>query len=165
MHQLSKKIMSAIRIATGKKNKLFLHEPYLGTSELKNLKNCIKNNTVSSIGNFVHKFEKNVAKYTKSRFTISSINGTSALHIALKVIGLKNNEEVFIPALNYIATTNATLYCGGIPHFIDISKTDLGIDIEKFTNYLKQETKILGNKTINKRSGNVIKAVYLVSNP
>ena len=143
MEDFSKKIIAAIRTATGKRNKLFLHEPIMDGDEEKNLIKCVKSNTVSSIGDFVNKFENDISRFTKSKFAISTVNGTSALHIALKVIGLKKKEEVLIPSLNYVASANATMYCGGIPHFIDISKTDLGVDVEKLEKYLKKKNKIL----------------------
>ena len=59
------------------------------------------------------------------------------MHIALKLIDLKNNDEVLIPSLNFIASTNATLYCGGIPHFVEIEEKSLGVDIDKLDEYLK----------------------------
>ena len=74
---------------------------------------------------------KKIKKLTKSKYVIATINGTSALHIALKLAGVSKNDEVLIPSLNFIASTNATLYCGGIPHFIDIEETTLGVDIKK----------------------------------
>ena len=168
MINLSKRLISAIRKVAGKKNALFLHEPSLGIEEAKNLKECIKTNMVSSFGPFVEKFEKSISSFTKSKYAISTINGTSALHIALKVIGLREKEEVLIPALNYIASTNATLYCGGIPHFVDINKQDLGIDVEKLEEYLKKNTKLVKNKLINKLSKNTIRAViptHVYGNP
>ena len=168
MINLSKRVVSAIRKVAGKKKALFLHEPSLGVEEDKNLKECIKTNMVSSFGPFVEKFEKSISNFTKSKYAISTINGTSALHIALKVIGLKEKEEVLIPAFNYIASTNATLYCGGIPHFVDINKQDLGIDVEKLEEYLKKNTKLVKNKLINKLSRNTIRAVlptHVYGNP
>ncbi len=159
MVSLSKRLISAIRKVAGKKKNLFLHEPSLGIEEAKNLKECIKTNMVSSFGPFVEKFEKSVSRYTNSKYAVSTINGTSALHIALKVIGLKEKEEVLIPALNYIASTNATLYCGGVPHFVDINKEDLGIDVEKLEEYLRKNTKLIKNKLINKISKNRIRAI------
>ena len=168
MINLSKRLISAIRKVAGKKKALFLHEPSLGIEEAKNLKECVKTNMVSSFGPFVEKFEKSISSFTKSKYAISTINGTSALHIALKVIGLREKEEVLIPALNYIASTNATLYCGGIPHFVDINKQDLGIDVEKLEEYLKKNTKLVKNKLINKLSKNTIRAVvptHVYGNP
>ena len=168
MINLSKRLISAIRKVAGKKKALFLHEPTLGIEEAKNLKECVKTNMVSSFGPFVEKFEKSISSFTKSKYAISTINGTSALHIALKVIGLREKEEVLIPALNYIASTNATLYCGGIPHFVDINKQDLGIDVEKLEEYLKKNTKLVKNKLINKLSKNTIRAVvptHVYGNP
>jgi perosamine synthetase len=159
MSNLSERLIVAIRKVAGKNKNLFLHEPSLGIEESRNLKECISTNMVSSFGPFVEKFEKEVSNFTKAKYAVSTINGTSALHVALKVIGLKERDEVLIPAFNYIASANATLYCGGIPHFVDINKEDLGIDVEKLEEYLKKNTQFKKNKLINKFSKNIIKAV------
>ena len=69
---------------------------------------------------------------------IATINGTCALQVALNACGVKKDEEVLIPNLNYIASSNATLYCDAIPHFVDIEEKTLGIDIDKLNDYLKK---------------------------
>ena len=80
---LSKKIIFAIKSVIGKKCNS-IHEPTLQGNELIYLQKCIKTNFVSSVGPYVKKFERQISKYTKSKHSIATVNGTSALHIALK---------------------------------------------------------------------------------
>ena len=95
-----------------------LHEPRFIGKEKKYIEECLDSTYVSSIGPFVDKFEQEIVEYTKAKYAIAIVNGTSALHLALKVLGVKNNDEVITPALNFIASANAISYCNAIPHFV-----------------------------------------------
>ena len=112
---------------------------------------------LSTIGPYINLFEKKIKKLTKSKYVIATINGTSALHIALKLAGVSKNDEVLIPSLNFIASTNATLYCGGI-HFIDM-KNNLRVDIKKLDDYLMNNTCKVKGRCINKKTNRMIKAI------
>ena len=152
-------IIESIQKVTKKKKANNLHEPTLSKLEEKYLKKCLKTNMLSTIGPYINLFEKKIKKLTKSKYVIATINGTSALHIALKLVGVSKNDEVLIPSLNFIASTNATLYCGGIPHFIDIEETTLGVDIKKLDDYLKNNTRKVKGRCINKKTNRMIKAI------
>ena len=67
----------------------------------------------------VHLFEKKIKKITKSKHAIAVVNGTSAIHIGLKLMGVKINDEVLVPTLTFVSPVNATIYLGAIPHFVD----------------------------------------------
>ncbi|MBT89931.1 MAG: aminotransferase DegT, partial [Spirochaetales bacterium] len=100
---LSKKIIEAIRISLNfPKKKVYLHEPKFIGNELSYLKECIDTTFVSSIGEFVNRFEKNLKNYTGSKFVVAVVNGTAALHIAMKLVGVCRGDEVLLPALNFI---------------------------------------------------------------
>ena len=78
-------------------------------------------------------------------------SGTSALHMAIIAIGIKKNDEVLVPSLNFIASTNALIYNNSIPHFIE-SNNQLGIDYLKLDNYLSKKTIIKNNICYNKKT-------------
>ena len=80
---------------------------------------------VSSNGSYIDKFSKKIKNMTNAKYTIPLINGTAAIHLSLIVLGLKQNQEVLMPTLNYIASANATRYLKGIPHFIDSEEHNL----------------------------------------
>ena len=68
---------------------------------------------------------------------VSTINGTSAIHIGLKSLGVKYNDEVLMPSISFVAPANA-LYNGAIPHFIDSELDHFGVDSEWLEKYLKK---------------------------
>ena len=140
----------------------FLHEPSMGKKETNYVTETIKNNFVSTKGIYVQKFEKKIKNYTKANHVTSTINGTQAIFIALKALGIKQNEEVLVPALTFVGTVNAIIYLGAEPHFIDSNIKDFGIDTRKLENYLKKIVIFKKNKSINKKTGRVIKAIIPV---
>lgn len=139
-----------------------LHEPSLGKEEIHHVTETIKKNFVSTKGIYVSKFEKKIKKFTKSKYVVSTINGTQALYITLKALGVKANEEVLVPALTFVGTVNAISYIGAEPHFIDSNIKDFGVDCKKLENYLEKIVTFRNNKTINKNTGRVIKAIMPV---
>ena len=106
----------------------YLHEPTLFGNEKKYLSDCIDSNFVSSAGQYVEKFEKDLADYVGAKRAVAVVNGTSALQVALKLVGVQTNDEVITPALSFIATANASKYLGAIPHFVDINENTMGLD-------------------------------------
>ena len=110
----------------GKKS-LPLHEPDVDLNDQKELIKTLKSGYVSSVGQDILKFEKKLSKITNSKFIIPTINGTSALHIALKVIGVRSGNEVLVPSLSFVAPANAILYNNAIPHFVDSEINHFGI--------------------------------------
>lgn len=158
---LSKTIIKCIRKVTGK-GKQQLHEPLFCGNEIKYLNRTISTNSVSSIGDYVKKFEEKIKNITKSRFAIAVVNGTTALHISLKVSGVKNNDEVLVPALTFVGTANAITYCGAIPHFVDSEIKTMGIDVEKMHQYLNKIIIFKKGMAINKFTKRVIRAIVPV---
>ena len=147
-----------------KLNKSFLplHEPDINIDDQKELMKILKSGYVSSIGKDIIRFEKKIINITKAKFVVSTINGTSALHIALKVVGVEPNDEVLVPSLSFIAPVNAILYNNADPHFIDSEMDHFGVDPIKLDKYLKEYTFIINKKCINKNTKKVIRALILV---
>ena len=112
-----------------------LHEPLLAGNEWKYIKNCLDQGWVSSAGKFIDIFEKNIAKYTGSKYAVACINGTSALQISLKLAGVKRGDEVIIPSMTFIAPVNAIQYNGAKPVFMDNDEY-YTIDINKTIEFL-----------------------------
>lgn len=139
--------------------KINLHEPKFNGNEWCYLKECLDSGWVSSVGKFVDQFEKQLAEYTGVKKAVAVVNGTAALHIALKLVGVKDNDEVLIPALTFIATANAVTYCGAFPHFVDSEERTLGVSSSKLELYLKEITEIKFGECFNKKTGRRIKAV------
>ena len=137
-----------------------LHAPAFNGNEKEYLLECIDSTFVSSVGKFVDQFEEDIAKYTGANYAVACVNGTSALHIALKLVGVVQNTEVLTQPLTFIATANAIKYCNADPVFIDVDLDTLGLSPEKLENWLKNNTKfnISTKSAINKITGRKITA-------
>ncbi len=157
---LEQKILSALEsVIKTNKDYIPLHEPTFDGNEKSYLTQCIDSGWVSSVGEFVDKFERMLADYTGAKHAVAVVNGTSALHIALKLVGVERDNEVIIPAFTFVATANATMYCGAIPHFVDSEERSLGVDPTKLEDYLQEITQIKGNQCFNRQTNREIKAV------
>ena len=91
---------------------------------------------VSTTGKYFDKLEADLANFTGAKYAVSVVNGTAALHIALKLAGVKDNDEVLVPALTFVATANAVTYCSAIPHFVYSEESTLGMSASKLREYL-----------------------------
>ena len=155
---LAIKISNAIRSVVGDR-RVPLHEPVFQGREIEYLQECIESTFVSSVGIFVDRFESELSAYTGARHVVAVVNGTAALHVALKLSDIGNNDEVLIPALTFIATANAVTYCGAIPHFVDSEDKTLGIDVGKLREYLLENTVQVNGFCVNKNTNRKIKAL------
>jgi len=158
MSNLSNKIINGIRKVAGKNN-LPLHEPRFNEVEIKNLQKCINSSYVSTVGEYVNIFEKKISDFTGAKYAIAVVNGTSALHLALKLVGVDINHEVICPSLTFVGTVNAISYLGAKPHFVDCEEKTLGIDPLALSNWLDEISIKKGNKTFNKKTGRLISAI------
>jgi perosamine synthetase len=135
-----------------------LHEPCFVGNEKKYLNKCIDSTYVSSIGKFVDEFEEKIASYTGVKYAVATSNGTSALHIALLLANVEENDEVITQPLTFIATCNAIYYCGAKPIFVDVDKDTMGLSSKALRAFLEKNTTIKNRQCVNNNTGNVIKA-------
>ena len=135
-----------------------LHRPVFNGNEKKYLVDCIDSNFVSSVGEKVNQFENEVAKFTGSKYAIATVNGTAALHVAIKLAGVKPGDEVISQALTFIATCNAIIYAGAQPIFIDVDLDTMGLSPEALNCFLDENAEKRVDGTYNKVSGKKISA-------
>lgn len=135
-----------------------LHAPTFKGNEKKYLEECIDTTFVSSVGTFVDLFEEKVAAYTGAKHAVVCVNGTNALHIALKLSGVKEGDEVITQPLTFIATTNAIVYAGAVPVFVDVDKDTMGLSPTSLEYFLKAHTELRDNECYHKETGRRIKA-------
>ena len=155
---LSEQVIAAIQTVIGS-DPVVLHEPSFNGNEWLYLKECLDSTFVSSVGKFVDRLEADLAAFTGAKYAVAVVNGTAALHIALKLAGVNFGDEVLIPALTFVATANAVTYCGASPHFVDSEERTLGIDAEKLRDYLKSSTEQHAGECVNRTTGRIIRAV------
>lgn len=155
-------VATALRSVLPPRGFIGLHEPQFSGNEWLYVKECIDTGWVSSVGKFVDKFERQLEEYTGVKRAVAVVNGTAALHICLKLSGVKDHDEVLVPALTFVATANAVTYCNAVPHFIDSEERTLGIDPFKLERYLNKISEVRSEGCINKITGRRIKAVVPV---
>lgn len=135
-----------------------LHAPVFNGNEKKYVSDCIDSTFVSSVGEYVNKLEDMICSYTKAKYAIATTNGTSALHMALMLVGVERDTEVLSQALTFVATANAISYIGASPIFIDSAEDNLGMCPKNLEEFLDTNTKIDGDYCINKLTGKRISA-------
>ena len=100
-----------------------LIEPEIRGNEWKYVQECLETGWVSSAGPFVDRFEQMVAHHCGCQRAVATVNGTSALHVALLVAGVQPDDEVLVSTLTFIAPVNAIRYVGAWPVFVDAEPT------------------------------------------
>jgi aminotransferase in exopolysaccharide biosynthesis len=136
-----------------------LHEPVFGGNEKKYLLECIDSGYVSSVGQFVTRFEEDLATYVGSEHAIAVANGTVGLQLALVACGVKPGQEVLVPALSFVATANAVSHAGAIAHFVDVDRETWGLDPVALRSHLQAIGRLDSGKLLNKNTGREIVAV------
>lgn len=94
-------------------------------------------------GPSVSKFEKKVADYVGAKYAVAVSNGTAALHMACFAAGIKEGDEVIVPAITFAASSNCVLYCGGTPVFVDIDPNTYNIDLNQVEAKITSKTKAI----------------------
>ncbi len=159
-HTMIANILSRIRTVLGPCNEFTpLHIPIFDNREVELLSECVESNFVSSVGPFVDRFEKALAVFTGANRVVLCVNGTSALHLALRVAGVAPGDEVLIPSLTFVATANAVSYAGAVPHFVECEEGHFGVDVAKVEIYLTEHTEPRGGDLYNRGTGRRIKAL------
>lgn len=120
-----------------------LHEPYFGGNEKRYVLDCIESTFVSSVGKYVDRFEEMIRDFTGAKYAIATVNGTAALHIALKLAGVQQGDLVITQPLTFVATCNAITYCGAEPVFVDIDPETLGMSPDSLESWLEQNVDIV----------------------
>ena len=102
------------------KGRIGLHEPLFIGQEKRYLSDAIDSTFVSTSGKHVEEFEDEVKKFTGAKHAIATVNGTAALHLGLKSVGVSEGSEVVTQAFTFVATANSISYTGANPVFVDI---------------------------------------------
>ncbi|MGJ9131187.1 aminotransferase LegC [Campylobacter coli] len=155
------KEISFIKSLFNKEN-IALHEPCFIGNEKKYLLECIDSGFVSSVGEFVTRFEEALKEKTKTRFVIATNTGTAALHIALLANDIDENCEVITQSISFVATANAIAYTGAKPVFLDIDENTLSLSPKALEHFLENQTYQKDNLSYNKTTHKLIKACVIM---
>lgn len=127
-------------------------------NEKKYLEECINTTFVSSVGQFVDRFEKDMAAYTGAKRAVVCVSGTNALHMAMMLAGVEREDEVLTQALTFIATCNAISYIGAHPVFIDVDKSTMGLSPDAVKEWLNKFAIIKDGQCYDSKTGRRVKA-------
>ncbi|WP_143728041.1 aminotransferase class I/II-fold pyridoxal phosphate-dependent enzyme, partial [Moorena bouillonii] len=109
---------------------ILLSTPHMGDQELEFVKEAFETNWIAPVGPHVDAFEQEFCQVVGTRHAAAVSSGTAALHLALRLVGVKSGDEVFCSTLTFIATASAITYLGAKPVFIDCDRTSWNMDPE-----------------------------------
>ncbi len=137
-----------------------LHEPTFSRRDKAYVEDAIDSTFVSSVGRYVDDFEREIEIFTGTPKAVSVVNGTAALNLALKMVGVEYGDLVITQALTFVATCNAIYHMGATPVFVDVSKKTLGLCPKATQNWLEEHAVLDDQGQCRDRvSGTPIKAV------
>ena len=139
-----------------------LHEPEFNNQAETLVLDCLRSTYVSSVGEYVQDFETELAAACGVKHAVAMVNGTAALEVALRVVGVEPGSEVLLPSLTFVATANAVSHLNAVPHFVDVEDRSLGIDSDALVRHLKKVGRQTGGRLFNKETGRRISAIIPV---
>lgn len=135
-----------------------LHAPIFDGNEKKYLEECIDSTFVSSVGAYVDLFEQMMNKITRTKRSTAVVNGTAALQVALRLVGVQKGDEVISQALTFVATANAIAYNRAIPVFLDVDLDTMGLSPKAVERFLEEYGELRQDGCYNKVTGRRIAA-------
>ena len=121
-----------------KNSKIYLSPPHLGVEERKLLLDAFDSNWIAPLGPHVDAFEQEIAKYLGINHAAALSSGSAALHLALKILGVKEGDKVLCPSLTFVASANVILYENATPVFVDVDSKYWTIDLSSLENAIKK---------------------------
>jgi aminotransferase in exopolysaccharide biosynthesis len=131
-----------IRDLYGTRDFIPLHAPVFRGRERELVLDTIESTFVSSVGPYVECFENGIAAFTGSQRAVAVVNGTAALHMALKLADVQPEDLVVTQSLTFVATCNAIAYCSAEPVFVDVDRDTLGLSPEALEAWLSEHALI-----------------------
>ncbi len=117
-------------------------EPWIGSEELREISQSIKAKWISG-GPKVKEFQEKIAKLCQVKHAVAVCNGTQALYVGLKILGIGEGDEVIVPDFTFIASGNAVIWTGAKPVFVDVDKRTFNIDPSKIERAITKKTKAI----------------------
>ena len=145
-----------------KLNLIPLHEPDITNNENKIVNEILKTGFISTAGKEINLLENKIQEYTKIKNVILTNSGTSALHLIIYALGIKDNDEIIVPSTTFVGTINPILYTNAVPNFVDIDLSTYSICPKKLENYLIKNTKVMKDHCFNLKTKRKIKALIVV---
>jgi len=116
--------------------RIFLSAPHMSGNELKYIEKVFESNYIAPLGEYVNKFEDSIKNYTGTKNALAVTSGTAAIHLALRVLGIGEGDNVLTSTFTFIGSVNAILYQGANPVFIDSDKESWNLSPKLLNKYL-----------------------------
>ena len=116
--------------------RIFLSSPHMSGNELKYIEKVFESNYIAPLGEYVNKFEDSIKEYTSAQHALAVTSGTAAIHLALRVLGIGQGDDVLASTFTFIGSVNAILYQGANPIFIDSDKETWNLSPKLLNKYL-----------------------------
>ena len=126
------------------KSKIWLSSPHIGKNELQYVNEAFETNWIAPLGPHVNAFEQGLQLQTQTKHAAALSSGTSAIHLALILLGVKAGDTVFCQSITFSASANPIAYQGAIPVFIDSEQDTWNMDPTLLRTAL-EEAKQIGN--------------------
>ena len=125
-----------------RKKPLPFSPPLIGQEEIKEVVKTIKSGWLTS-GPKVEKFEKNFAKFVNAKYAVATNSCTAALHLCLKILNIKNNDEIIVPTMTFSATAEIVEHVNAKPVLVDINPDALIIDPKQVEKAITKKTRAI----------------------
>jgi aminotransferase in exopolysaccharide biosynthesis len=135
-----------------------LHAPLFTGNERRYVLDAIESTFVSSVGAYVGRLETMIAECVGAGFAIATVNGTSALHIALHLMGVRSGDLVITQPITFVATGNAIAYCGASPALLDVDMDSMGLSPEALEEYLNRYCRQRDGRCVHEPTGRPVSA-------
>lgn len=120
-----------------------VNQPVISEEAKKYVMECLETGWISSAGKYVSLFEEKFATYIGTKFATTTTNGTTALHLAMEILGIGEGDEVIMPDLTIMSCAFAALYVGAKPVLVDVEKETGNIDPNKIEAAITSKTKAI----------------------
>jgi perosamine synthetase len=162
MDDLTDELLRRVRDVVGDEERIGLHEPTLTGNAEAYVRDTVTSGWVSSVGAYVDRFENVLGEITGAH-AVATVNGTSALQIALRLAGVEVNDEVIMPSLTFVASANAVSHAGAVPHFCDVDAEQLNMSVESLAERLATAFRTApAGGLVNRRTGRRLGAILVV---
>ena len=121
----------------------YMAEPDIGVREREYMNEAFDSGWISSKGSFISRFESEFAKFSETKYAVTCSNGTAAIHLAVRALGIGEGDEVIVPNLTFASPANAVIYEGGKPVLVDVDRKYWCIDPDQISSNITERTKAI----------------------
>ena len=139
-----------------------LSVPNIGGNEWQYVKDCLDTGWISSAGSYVSRFENMVAEYAGAKYGVACVNGTAALHLAMRLLNVQQGDHILVPNITFIATINSIVYHNAEPILIDADQNTWQMDLDLLEEFLSDQVEMRENQAFYRQSNRPIRAIMPV---